>query len=76
MTGWTQDQLAQRAQVSTNTLSQLERNPAPLSMVSIVKILRALGISFEEIVSPPFPIDTAKGEMSLQRFLHFLPRQI
>jgi transcriptional regulator with XRE-family HTH domain len=74
--GWTQDQLAQKAHVSTNTLSQLERNPASLRMVSIAKVLHALDISFEDMFDISFPVDAAKKNMALQRFLSLAPRRI
>lgn len=51
--GWTLDELAERAGMSTSTLSRLESGKRQASLELLVPLTRQLGIGLDDLVSPP-----------------------
>ncbi|HID0815732.1 TPA: helix-turn-helix domain-containing protein [Clostridium botulinum] len=46
---WTQEELALRAEISTSHMGRLERGERGVTLDSLEKVTKALGISFEEL---------------------------
>ncbi|MCB9673942.1 MAG: helix-turn-helix domain-containing protein [Alphaproteobacteria bacterium] len=51
--GWTQSQLAEHSGVPRPTIATLESGSANPTMGVLVRIARALGVTIDELVSPP-----------------------
>jgi transcriptional regulator with XRE-family HTH domain len=53
--GWTLDQLASRAEMSTSTLSRLESGKRQASLELLIPLTRHLGVGLDELVTPNPP---------------------
>ena len=63
--GWSQTDLATRAQVSRVWVSQFERGKQTLELGLVLRTLKTLGISIDLRLSPPAPLDELAPPPSL-----------
>jgi transcriptional regulator with XRE-family HTH domain len=50
--GWTQDQLAEKAQLATRYLQRIERGQVNMSVVVLVQLARALSVPASRLLRP------------------------
>jgi XRE family transcriptional regulator, regulator of sulfur utilization len=50
--GWSQEQLAERAELNRSYVGEIERGAAIASIVTVDKLARALGVSIERLLRP------------------------
>lgn len=60
--GWTQQKLAQEANVSASLVSQVERGKVPASPAFVSACARALGVSYTDITDQPSPLSNREEQ--------------
>ena len=67
--GWTQDQLAERANVSISFLGHIERGTRKAGMETLVKLANALGVSTDVLLQESLNQQVLHGNVYRQRFI-------
>jgi len=67
--GWTQEELARRAEVTANTVRGFERARLATTPDAVTKILKALGTTREALASDPRTVDPALRHLNPEDLL-------
>ena len=63
--GWTQEQVAERAGVTTNYYSEVERGLRNITLLNLQKLLQALEISREDLLTSLMPGTSSDEEAAI-----------